>query len=266
MEKYEIASVSEYLKSLQGIITTSINSRLAVFRGQKDYSWPLIPSIARLSFDQDDIFTKYPNNPDDRSVERRLIALIRDYGAPHFPSWVWQGSKEEVKWKQILVAQHYRLPTRLLDWTTNPLVALYFATNGDIVRCAESDCEYCNKKKEHNSAVFVMKDRDTFSVSSLSKKNSRPPLYHHGNSPGFLRPPEIDSRIAAQSSVFSLMKKPHEAITPEIKVLIPSSQRKIILREIDGLGVNARTLMPGLEGIADYLIWNVNFWSTFEKD
>lgn len=91
-------------------------------------------------------------------------------------------------------------------------------------------------------------------------------MYQEGNSPGFLRPPEIDSRISAQASVFSLMKKPHEAITPEITILIPSSERKTILRELDGLGVNARTLMPGLEGIADYLIWNVNFWSTFEKD
>lgn len=255
-----IESISEYLAKLQAIINTSTNSQLAVFRGQRDHSWDLIPGIARPPFNEEAI-CRDPDEPDDKSAERRLIALIRDYGASYFPTWVWQGERQEVRWKQIIVAQHYRLPTRLLDWTTNPLVALYFATEGPTEKCHNPHCTECSERTGHDSAVFVITDVDTFSVASLSKKNSDPPLYTKGKDPGFLRPPEIDSRISAQASIFSIRQDPRQPIISDIKLIIPAHKREYILRELDGLGVSARTLLPGLEGIADYLSWNVKFWS-----
>lgn len=259
MDNLSATSVSEYLEKLKDVLNQSCNSQLAVFRGQQNHTWPLIPGIARSPFNVNAI-CQDPDATSDRSAERRLIALIRDHGAPHFPTWVWQGSKEEVRWKQIIVAQHYRLPTRLLDWTTNPLVALYFATEGEASKCSDQNCTDCNPDNTHNSAVYVITDIDTFSVYSLAVKNSDPPLYSRGNNPGFLRPPEIDSRIAAQASVFSIRKNPLEPIKPHIKIEITVENRKNILRELDGLGVNSRTMLPGLEGIADYLKWSVMFW------
>jgi hypothetical protein len=255
-----VESVCQFLNHLKDVIDTSTNSRLAVFRGQRDHSWPLVPGIARSPFTRKAI-CKNPDAPSDRSAERRLLALHRDYGAAHFPTWVWQGPKEEVKWKQIIVAQHYRMPTRLLDWTTNPLVALYFATEGKDAECKNPKCEKCKPKGIHDSAVYLIRDIDTFSSSSLATKNQNPPLYGGPDDPGFLRPPEIDSRITAQSSIFSIRKNPFSPIKEDMKLIVPVSKRKTILKELDGLGVNARKLLPGLEGIANYLTWSVRSWS-----
>lgn len=258
--KKSVGSVCEYLELLKDVIDASTNSQLAVFRGQRDSCWPLVPGIARSPFNRKAV-CKDPDSPRDRSAERRLLALLRDYGASHFPTWVWQGSKEEVRWKQIIVAQHYRLPTRLLDWTTNPLVALYFATEGENAKCEKPASHKCEQTGIHDSAVFIIRNIDTFSSSSLATKNQNPPLYGGPDDPGFLRPPEIDSRITAQASIFSIRHDPFSPIKEEIKIIIPANKRKYILKELDGLGVNSRTLLPGLDGIANYLTWSVRFWS-----
>jgi len=200
-----------------------------------------------------------PSDPDDTSAERRLLIMLRDYGATHFPSWVWQGKLEEVQWKQIVVAQHYRLPTRLLDWSTNPLVALYFATEGPTVVCGKK-CPNCRSDGMHDAAVFALTSRDTFSVTSLAGENPKPPRYDGPKDPGLLRPPEIDRRIGAQTSVSSIRKNPLEPIEPDIKFTVPVETRSSILKELDNLGVNTRSLFPDLEGVANYLKWNVQFW------
>jgi len=186
--------------------------------------------------------------------------VIRDIGVAYFPQWVWHGRPEDVRWKQIVVAQHYGLPTRLLDWTTNPLAALYFAVEGESRSCTESTCAYCASGEQHPASVFALTERDTFSVSSLATHNARPPLYEGGSDPGLVRPPEIDARISAQGSVFSIRSNPLEPIEPDLKIEIPASKRGQILKELDEIGVNRRTLFPGLEGAAEYLKWNVRFW------
>ena len=77
------------------------------YRGQANWTWALGPKVfRRKTF---------------REAETALIDAFRSEAALAI------GGYPADKWGWISFAQHHGLPTRLLDWTDNPLIALYFA-------------------------------------------------------------------------------------------------------------------------------------------
>jgi hypothetical protein len=91
------------------------------FRGMADAAWPLATSLTRLGGD----FGR---------LERHLIRNFRKY------AYLESGDNASL-WNLLALAQHHGLPTRLLDWTYSPYVALHFVTD-DIVR---SGCDAANR-------------------------------------------------------------------------------------------------------------------------
>jgi hypothetical protein len=221
----------------------------AAFRGHRDVSWILVPGIARDPFKAPDAFC---NSPEDQSAERVLYLYFRDFCASLMPPWVSEGSETEVAWRKLVVAQHHRLPTRLLDWTLNPLVGLFFAVEGDTVRCDASSCKICKGAGVHDSCVYALKGRRGFSLASLARKeeNGNPPHYGFNDEVGLLFPPHISPRISAQSSVFTIQKDPAKPISTEVIFVIPHHKRVEILRQLDKIGVNRRILFPDMDGVA----------------
>lgn len=250
-----VNSVVEYLECLRlrQLTDASAHGSLTLFRGQENSTWDLLPGIARPPFGVSDICTD-PDNPDDKSKERRLFIVFRDHAPSHLPQWVWTGTTEHVRWKQIAVAQHYRLPTRFLDWTSNPLVALFFA------------CERVLRQDEgvSYSSVTFFRGKETTSIESLARRNTRPPVYE-GVASGqaalaFVRPPDIDHRITAQSSFFSISADPRTKLEPDGVILVPEPARQTIRTQLNVMGFNRKNLFPGLEGIADHLKWDHLSW------
>jgi FRG domain len=84
-----------------------------LFRGEPESGFPLIPSIARG--------TKDGTFSDVSSLEDTLLREFRLAAAPIMDV----EPTNEIDW--VFLAQHYGVPTRLLDWSTNPMVALFFA-------------------------------------------------------------------------------------------------------------------------------------------
>jgi len=150
-----------------------------------------------------------------------------------------------------------------MDWTTNPLVGLFFALEGNAEKCTVGPtCSSCSGSGTHDSAVYVLTGRRGFTVSSLvsQKENGHAPLYGYNEEVGLLWPPHVDGRVAAQSSIFTIRKAPGTVVDPDLRILIPHAARDGMLRDLEHLGITRKTLFLDLDGIAAYLRWSCTNW------
>jgi hypothetical protein len=87
------------------------------FRGQAKEEWPLIPKLFRM-------FKK----SDEQTILDAERQMVRDFRLMSYSIRDGRETPEDLYFLQ----QHYGMPTRLLDWTTNPLVALFFACQSEL--------------------------------------------------------------------------------------------------------------------------------------
>ena len=215
-----------------------------VFRGQRSGDRPLLPSIARPPFKKEAIWR---HRDEKRPAERHLYISFEHHCAAMLPSWVRDGDVRQRGWKILVVAQHFGLPTRLLDWTSNPLVALFFALE------ANPDTMF--------PAVFVLDsvaDSTTTKGLAHSTKNEDAPIYRH-NALGLFNPPHIDGRVIAQGSLFTIGREPFDPV-PAHRIQFDPSGRTKALVELDRFGINRATLFPDMDGAATYLKWSCRDW------
>jgi hypothetical protein len=129
----EIKSVADLLKAIAATKLTEMpHAHVRVwFRGQGDESWLLEPGVYREGFAKDD----RERVKNERHLSQDFMAMsasLRDY-------------KSDAE--AYFVQQHYRMPTRLLDWSLNPLAAAYFAldpsqSNGSVRARAKLESEH----------------------------------------------------------------------------------------------------------------------------
>ena len=237
-----------------------------VFRGMSNAERPLTTSLLRLN--------RCPTVEANLAlIEKELLFSFQMYGQqqtnPGASTWYW-----------LSVAQHHGLPTRLMDWTWSPYVAMHFATadlaNGrqetdaviwciNIAEChrylPRGPLDILNKAVTKGFYAEMMSElaEDLEAFDDLSDEDFVV----------FFEPPALDERIINQYALFSLMNSPqarldewltarNETRTPDQealyrRIIIPAGLKWEVRDKLDGANINERVLFPGLDGLSAWL-------------
>jgi hypothetical protein len=220
-----------------------------IYRGLSNFSYDLKTSLIRLKGSYQELefhllrnFKKYSSRPD---------------------------IKNKSDWEWLALAQHHGLPTRLLDWTYSPYVALHFATN-EINKYNEDGViwalNYENLKKYlpgnlneklnsvgSNSFTIDMLKQTYRNITELSKEKSDFVVA--------FEPPSLDDRIVNQYAIFTFMSHSNAVLNewlldkPELyfRIKIPAEMKWEIRDKLDQVNINERVLFPGMDGLSKWL-------------
>lgn len=171
-------------------------------------------------------------------------------------------------WEFLCYAQHIGVPTRLLDWTINPLIATYFAVEDAYNSDKDGVLYVLNVTSLDPIAEF--NTRLGFRGNSLEMFSTRFDfLSHFGpvkpNGSGkitsglkIIQPPIIDARIQAQSALFSVNlddDAPHDIPLDNhlATYTIPQNDKATIKTQLYRMGIHAASIYPDVSGIGRYL-------------
>jgi len=174
-------------------------------------------------------------------------------------------------WNWLTLAQHHGLPTRLLDWTFSPFVALHFATANiedfhldGVVWCVD----YVKTHQRLPAPLRKVLDEEQADVFTTEILERAAPSLPEFDALGkehqfavFLDPPSLDERIVNQFALLSFMSSPKADMDhwldqhPELahRLIIPNTLKWEIRDKLDQANVTERVLFPGLDGLSRWL-------------
>lgn len=232
-----VTNLREYLE-----ITAQFSKNM-LYRGQSSTDWSLLPSLGRID-------TKKINL--DRiggwyALENQIMSRFIRHAIPLLS----YKPENYIEW--LVLAQHHGLPTRLLDWTQNPLVALYFS---------------CSTLTNDDSIVWALEPKFVHSMEMDLQKLDSLQVYF---------PTNIDPKIVAQKGCFTIQplpKKSEEFIPLEkdretlsigthsvSKIIIPNDPevKDNILYDLANCGIDETVIYPDLYGLSRQIKRDLNF-------
>jgi hypothetical protein len=215
-------------KTLPGLFIDGVAARgKYYFRGQGSSLWPLISSFDRWYSSSNKSLRK-------KDATERFLRFFRDEASRLTLDPTIESSSEQL----LGLAQHYGVPTRLLDWTETPYVAAFFAFSG-----IDS-----SPNSEHRIAIWCL---DT--TSQIWDEDTGIKLISI--------PSPYNERLKNQLGKFTLLQSPFDTMDEHIdkcdktgfalqKITLPASEAHKALSDLDFMGINYSTIFPGLDGCA----------------
>jgi FRG domain len=226
-----VGSLPDYLQLIEELYTGNYS---VLFRGQRCKDWNLVPRIGRTKFRRR--FSSLLDTEKELVEEFELLSVPlrnnRDISSP---------------WDRLSLAQHHGLPTRLLDWTTNPMIALWFAIENPPERDKDAAVWAFSAEKSD----YVKTEKDPFFLPKTL----------------VFRPSHLDARIIAQSSLFTVHKfmenksrfihldENRSQKTRLRKFIIPKQYFAALRDDLARCGITRISLFPDLAGLCSHLVW-----------
>jgi hypothetical protein len=210
--------IIESFDDLHGIVQ-SYGKKTIIYRGVKKLSHTLMPDLGRYGFPKSHI----------EKEERTMLRLFKEQAIPHLS---FQPSTD---WEWLAVARHHGLPTRLLDWTRNPLIAAYFAVE---------------KKYDDDSAIYAFHSRTFIDTTK------HPNPFKVNKVQKFI-PNHISKRITAQVGVFTIHPDPTVPFDSRDveRLIIKRDSREALKWILYRYGIHRASLFPDLDGLARHIKW-----------
>ena len=219
------------------------------FRGRADAAEGLTTSLLRLGGD---------------------VGSLEGYLLRNFRKYARRDAQFDSVWDWLALGKHHGLPTRLLDWTYSPYVALHFATanleqydRDGAVWCLD----YIGVHGQLPNALREVLDDEGANVFTPELLARAAPGFRElealADEPFclFLEPPSLDERIVNQYALFSLLS--HATVSPDEwlagygrparRVVIPAELKWEVRDKLDQANVTERVLFPGLDGLSAWL-------------
>jgi len=248
-----ITSLKEFIRHIEDSLELSLGPRW--FRGAGDYSHTLTPSLFR----HPDVISGTLNPIE---LEGRVIARFKQTSPPFLNA----PPVTPLDW--MFMAQHFGVPTRLLDWSENPFIALYFAlstSKGSNMPCVWllDPLLWTKKSLSNDNLPRIPDPADTATVrfiesltDDLAPRTDPIAIYSNHTNP----------RIVAQRGTFSMFGRGLTAMekTPYAKdcltcLLISDSAKQDLFKKLLSIGYTHSVIYPDLSGLGSELKTSFGF-------
>ncbi len=254
MKETEVKDWQHFLKLATDFDVGSPLADAYVFRGQARADWNLVPSLVRCAQDE------HLDSAQALKIEEAATAEFQAQAHLHLPSQTIYHRRDLIGWWGLM--QHHNAPTRLLDWTTSPFVAAYFAIEQKSNHPGAVWYFHCHTLNE-----FMIKTYQGYEFPTTTEMMAQVLLDPKAKHILYLGKPRTQTdRMAAQQTSATLSTQilaDHGQILAEAvktqeakkeievygKLIIPKELKFEFLRRLRSMNITARALFPGVDGL-----------------